>query len=120
MSQASVPQEGLATPSARGNRRVCVRYRCAPATVGKVIAADDQEFQRAWILDLSLKGIGMELTRPLPVGNLVIVTIRSSDGTKVHELSATVMHCEQVPQGHWHVGCSLTAPLTPDELDQLL
>lgn len=120
MSQTSVPQEGLAKPIARGNRRVSIRYRCAPATVGKVISAEDQEFQRAWIIDLSLQGIGMELPRPLETGHLIIITVRSSDGTKPYELSAMVMHCNLSLQGNWYVGCELTVALSPDELDQLL
>lgn len=120
MSQTSVSQEGLAKSVSRGNRRVSIRYRCAPATVGKVISASDQEFQRAWILDLSLHGIGMELSRPLDPGHLIIVTIRSSDGKSMHEVSATVMHCDLSLQGSWYVGCKLNVPLSRDELDQLL
>ena len=120
MSQIGVSHEGSAKSVSRGNKRVSIRYRCAPATVGKVISANDQEFQRAWILDLSLTGLGMELSRPLEPGHLIIVTIRSSDGTKTHELSAIVMHCDLSLQGSWYVGCGLTVPLSRDDLDQLL
>ena len=119
MSQASVP-EGSAKPIARRNRRVSIRYRCAPATVGKVLSTDDHEYQRAWILDLSLHGIGMELPRPIEAGRLIIVSLRSSDGMTVHELSAKVMHCDLSLQGAWYVGCELTTPLSRDQLDQLL
>ena len=120
MSQTSIPQEGVAKLVARGNRRATIRYRCAPATVGKGFSDDDHEFQRAWIIDLSLKGIGIQVTRPLAPGHLIIVTIKSNDGTKTFELSAHVMHCDALPQGEWSVGCELTVPLSPDELEQLL
>jgi PilZ domain len=121
VSQIIVPHEGLAKPASRGNRRATIRYRCAPATVGKVFSADDQEFQRACILDLSLKGIGMQLSRPLEEGRLIIITIRGNDGAKVHELTAKVMRCIAVPQGDdWYIGCELMTPLSPEEMEQLL
>jgi hypothetical protein len=121
VSQISVPQEELTKTSSRGNRRATIRYRCAPATVGKVFSAEDQEFQRVWILDLSLKGIGMQLSRPLKPGHLVIIAVRSNDRSKVHELSANVMRCSAVPQCEdWYVGCELITPLSPEEMEQLL
>jgi PilZ domain len=120
VSQISAFQEGLVKPISRGNRRATIRYRCAPATVGKVFSTDDQEFQRAWILDLSVKGIGMQLSRPLELGQLVIITIRSGFEAKVHELSARVIHCTAVPQWDWLIGCELVDRLTPELLDQLL
>ena len=83
MSQTSVPPEGKMKAAARGNRRGVIRYRCAPATVGKVISTEDQEFQRAWVLDFSLKGVGMQLSRPLEPGRLIILSIKSNDGSKI-------------------------------------
>ena len=120
MSQTSVPVGEAAKAKPRGNRRAIIRYRCAPATVGKVFSTDDQEFQRVWVLDLSLKGIGMELCRPLEVGHLVIISVRSNDNSKTHELSARVMRCTALPMGTWLVGCELTNEFTPEEMEQLL
>jgi hypothetical protein len=120
VSHTSVSEESAARIVSRGNRRVSIRYRCAPATAGKVISANDHEFQRAWILDMSHRGIGMELSRPLESGRLVIISIRSNTGTKVYEFPATVVHCDLSLQGSWYVGCQLSAPLSHDELDQLL
>jgi hypothetical protein len=120
VSQTHVSHEGLAKPGSRGNRRATVRYRCAPATVGKVFSADDHEFQRAWILDLSLTGIGMQLPRSLDLGQLVIVSVRDNENKKTHELPARVMRCERLLQGDWLVGCELTTPLSPEELEYFL
>ena len=121
MSQTGAPrEEGTVRVVSRGNRRAAIRYRCAPATIGKVISADDREFQRAWIIDLSLQGVGMQLTRPLAPGLHITLLMRSNDGACSFELSATVTHSERAPHGDWHVGGEFTIPLTPDELDQLL
>ena len=120
MSQASIPKEGAAQAIAAQNRRASIRYRCAPATIGKVISTDDQEFQRVWIIDLSLHGLGMHLARPLEPGRLIIVAMKDNMGRKNFELTARVAFCTQLHHGDWHVGCEFTTPLTVEELDQLL
>jgi hypothetical protein len=121
VSQTGAPrEEGTVRVVSRGNRRATIRYRCAPATVGKVLSADDREFQRAWIIDLSLMGVGMQLTRPLTLGQQITLLMRSNDGAESFELSATVTHCDRAPHCDWHVGCEFATLLTPDELDQLL
>ena len=120
MAQASIPKEGEARSVAAQNRRASIRYRCAPATIGKVISTHDQEFQRAWILDLSLKGMGMQLARPLVPGHLIIVTMKDNAGRKTFELTGHVAFCASLHHGDWHVGCEFTTQLTVEELDQLL
>jgi PilZ domain len=120
VSQTSTSkQDGTPKKGSRGNCRATIRYRCAPATVGKVVANADREFQRVWILNLSLRGVGMQLTRPLEAGQHVDILIKSNDGLKLFEMPAQVMHCKPA-HGDWQVGCELTIPLTADELDQLL
>ena len=118
MSQIK-PQEGAAS-SLRGNRRATVRYRCAPATIGKIFLGDDHEYQRACVINLSTTGIALQLGRRLEVGEFLQVSIKSNDGAKVYEISAHVAHCDLLPQGDWYSGCELTVPLTLDDLDQLL
>lgn len=120
MTQTSVPLTAPGKALARGNRRASIRYRCAPATIGKIFAADDQEFQRAWIINLSLSGIGIQIGRPIDAGRIVIVTMKTNDGAKTIEMPALVMHCSALPQGEWYIGCQLTTHLSPEELDQLL
>jgi PilZ domain-containing protein len=119
VSQTSVPP-GMVKATSFGNRRAAVRYRCAPATIGKVVSADDHELQVACIVDLSLTGIGMQVPRSISAGRLIMIAIKSNDGTKTFDLSAKVIHCNAVPHDEWYLGCRLTTPLTPEELDDLL
>lgn len=121
MAPASTPkEEGTFRMKSRGNRRATIRYRSAPATVGRVYSTDDREFQRAWIIDLSRTGVGMQLARPLRKGQQIALLMRSSDGVRAFELTAVVMHCHQLTGGDWHVGCEFTGPLSLEDLDQLL
>ena len=110
----------MVKPISLSNRRATVRYRCAPATIGKVISSEDQDLQIACIVDLSLTGIGMQVPRAIAAGRLILVAIKSMDGTRTFELSAKVVHCSSVPHDEWYLGCRLTTTLTPDDLDSLL
>ena len=120
MSQTHVPTDGAAKPVARGNQRATIRYRCAPATLGKIYLGDDQEFQRACVLDLSVRGIGLQISRRLELGTFLLVSVRSNDRSITFELYAQVVRCAPLPLGEWIVGCELAVPLTAEDLDHLL
>ena len=121
VSQPIVPLEsGEARNSPWANHRATVRYQCPPAMPGRVILVEDQEFQRAWIQDLSLGGVGLNMTRPLPLGTFVIVQVKSPITKKLYELAARVAHATARPNGEWLVGCEFTTHLNRDDLDALL
>ncbi len=112
--------DGKIKPNRRGNCRATIRYRCAPATIGKVISTDNHDFQTAWIIDLSLTGLGIQLMRPLTVGQPVTITVRSYDNSRRFVLTGRVVHCNPCPQGEYIAGCELNKPLTHEDLDQIL
>lgn len=120
MSQTSIPREGAARERRRDNHRATVRYRCAPATSGRLHAGDDQEFQRAWILDVSLSGFGLLLTRPMHAAMPVTIHLRGHQTLAMYEFDARVIHCTPQHGADWLVGCKLAHPLTPEILEDLL
>lgn len=121
MSFRHVPlQESPAPEKVSSNRRATVRYHCAPATPGRVVLAEKLEMQRAWVLDLSLGGVGLLLGRPLAPGQHVVIRLKATGSEKVHELSAGVVHATREPGGEYVVGCRLDTRLTAEELEALL
>jgi hypothetical protein len=120
VSSIRVPPNDSATASSRGNKRATVRYRCAPATIGKLYVSDDQEYQHAWVLNLSAQGIGLILSRGVPAGTFVIIHIKSNAQNRTYELTANVMHCTALPHGEFNVGCELVNVLSCEDLDLLL
>lgn len=106
------------TQSVRGNRRLAVRYRCAPATTGKLCVAGDQELQHAWVIDISKKGVGMVLPFALPKDAFLVLQMRGANGPI--DLSAHVIHATPHNQSEWVVGCELMNALDDDELESLL
>jgi Tfp pilus assembly protein PilZ len=85
-----------------------------------VYSSEDHEFVRAWIIDLSQRGIGMQMNRPLELGRHVIIVMRTNDNTRSMEFSARVVRCHPLPQGDWQIGGEFSVPLTPEDLDQFL
>jgi hypothetical protein len=109
-----------AAPQRVGNRRITIRYRCAPATAGKVFTSDDQEFQRAWIENLSLGGVGLFLSKPIAVGHSVIVQLKSPTSAGLYDLTGTVAHASlRDPYGYF-VGIRFDQPIDNETLDALL
>jgi hypothetical protein len=113
------PTLGTAKKLRAYNQRASVRYRCPPASVGRVYVADDLEFQRAWLVNLSTTGIGLSLGKPLAVGLDVMIQVKSHKSKKNFGLPAHVIHCTQ-QASDWLVGCQFAHALTKAELEDLL
>jgi len=106
-------------PSGR-NQRATVRYRCPPASAGRVYLAEDVEFQRAWLHNLSASGIGLLLAKPLEHGLFLTIVLKSPNSNKKYELPAHAVHSTQQAAGDWLVGCQFVYSLSDEDLDDLL
>jgi hypothetical protein len=62
----------------------------------------------------------MQVPHPISAGGMVMIAMKSTDGKKTFDLSASVVHCSAVPHNEWYLGCRLNTPLTLEELDSLL
>jgi hypothetical protein len=102
------------------NRRGYVRYQCGPATPGRVQVVDGEEWQCVWVLDLSLGGAGLLLSRPLDPGVALVLRLRSDRRHKNYDLPARVAHASRQPDGDWIIGCEFDQRLTDELLDALL
>lgn len=118
--QSSPSRQAGDPPSAWNNYRVTVRYRCAPATPGRLLLTEDKEYQRGWVLNLSRGGLGLQLARQVEVGVLAMIQIRGNVSKKLYELPAHVAHCTHKPNGDWIAGLEFTHQLAEEDLDDLL
>lgn len=60
----------------------------------------------SWPLDISASGIGILGTVPIPIGARCACGLRARDGQR-HSLSGTVVACEEIAAGVFHIGISL-------------
>jgi hypothetical protein len=100
--------------------RASVRYRCPPASVGRVYLTEDLEFLRAFLYNLSTSGIGLLLNKPLDCGLFLTIQLQSPNSKRNYSLAAHVIHSTQQTSGDWLVGCQFVSPLTSADLDDLL
>jgi c-di-GMP-binding flagellar brake protein YcgR len=102
------------------NRRASVRYQCGLATPGRVLLGEGEEWQRGWVLDLSLGGVGLLLDRQLETGSPVVIVLKCATQQKTFELVAHVCRASRQQDGDWMIGCEFETKLTADDLDVLL
>jgi len=114
----SLVPTAAAQRAARVNQRATVRYRCAPATSAKLTLPGDEEYQRAWVINISKKGVGMLSPCALPKDAIVVLQMRGVKGPV--DLAAQVVHATLHNQTEWVIGCELIQPLDDDQLDALL
>ncbi len=107
-------------PTTRPQRRATVRYRCAPATLGRVFIAESYKSQDAWVLNLSVTGTGLLLDHAPEVGSWILIELDGATQDVPLELSAQVMHASRQHDGSYVVGCAFAQPLHADDLETLL
>jgi hypothetical protein len=102
------------------NRRAAVRYRCAPATVGKVFPVSKGEPLLVCVFDLSRTGVGLLTNIPLMAAQELTLQISSPSSNEKFDFLVQVAHITQQVNGEWLVGLVFQQPLTDEQLDKLL
>lgn len=107
-------------PPGGPERRLSVRFPCA---LGASYRAGDAPgpavHWEASACDVSVEGVGLVMDRPVETGTLLGLDLRSDDPSLAYTVHARVIHSRERPDGRWHVGCSFTRRLTPDEARDL-
>lgn len=119
MTTLPSPSGAVGRPPAR-NRRVTIRYRCAPATAGRVCLAEDQEFQRAWVENLSRGGAGLYLSKPLSDGIALVLQMRQGSAGPISEITGRVIYSTLKEPYGWYLGIAFESQLPEELLDDLL
>jgi PilZ domain len=123
MAESTVPIEAELTlfrpKFNKVRRRTAERYRCALATAGTLFFPASGETLTAWLNNLSVAGIGMNLPRCLDAGQALIIQVRIENSPPVR-LAARVVHSTPEVDGTWRVGCAFDEPLSDDLLESLL
>jgi hypothetical protein len=101
-------------------RRVSDRYRCALATSGKLYFPATGESTIAWVINLSVGGIGLNLSRTLEDGTELLIQLKVPEGNLVLKVPAHVVHTTPEVDGTYRIGCAFHEPISGDALDSLL
>ena len=101
-------------------RRVWTRHASSRPLPRRLCIADtDQPFE-AWILDVSVGGLGLVTSEPLPANTLLLVELETCSRSKPLKLLATVMYCQPTSEGEYRHGCQFIKPPSQQQLRDLL
>jgi hypothetical protein len=112
-----------ATPVAHSRsgpeRRTTPRYPCSREVFYQLMTRKGQDlWWNARILDVSLGGGALVLTRHVNVGDRIAVDLREAHRGVERNAVARIIHGHEV-HGGWQVGCAWLGPLMPEELSLL-
>jgi PilZ domain len=101
-------------------RRTTERYRCALATSGRLFLPGTGDTMVAWVINLSVGGMGLNLPEKLAEGQALTVHLKAPESKLAVAASARVVHVTAEVDGTWRVGCAFDQPLPAETLDTLL
>jgi hypothetical protein len=114
------PLHGLASDHSASNRRASIRYRCTRPIPRRMALAESFTSLDAWVVDISVKGFGLVLERPLEAGTLLFVELESSPTAPPVELLAKVIRSNPLAESEWLLGCEFVNALSEEELEAIL
>ncbi len=124
MSESTVPVEAELTlfrpKFNKVRRRTAERYRCALASAGKLYFPSTGETVTAWLNNLSVTGIGLNLPRSLDPGLELVIQVRVEGGGEPIRLPARVVHSTAEVDGTWRIGCHFDQEISLEALEALL
>ena len=92
------------------------RYGLTPRGLHQLVTRKGQDlWWNARIIDVSVGGIALVLTRAASVGDRLGVDLREAHQSVERNAVARVVHVHEV-RGGWQVGCAWLGPLAEDEL----
>lgn len=118
---STAPAITLATPDSAHprpgrERRTTPRFPCSREVFYQLMTRQGQDlWWNAHIVDVSLGGSALVLTRSVGVGDRIAVDLREAHQGVERNAVARVVHTHEV-RGGWQIGCAWLGPLTADEL----
>jgi PilZ domain-containing protein len=105
---------------AQSNQRAAPRYASSAWTSCQVKDPQTGATWPAWVRDISTSGISLLLEPRFDPGQRLAVEIKNLNRTLSRSLDIVVRHCDICfPNNCWLHGCSLSEPLSADELRRL-
>jgi PilZ domain len=101
-------------------RRRAPRYRCPPATVGRLQLLDEGCSIICEADNLSATGIRLFSPYAVKKGGDVLIRLQVPSTNSDLTLAGSVVHCTPAIHGAWAVGCQFHHRLAADLLDALL
>jgi hypothetical protein len=113
-------REKVITLASAREFRAATRLQCAPDSQAHVLVPPRGFQQKAFVRDISTRGVGLLVTRPLQVGDRLALRLGTPGKPACRVVPARVVHCAPYQGPWWLAGCQLTRPLTEEEVGDLV
>ena len=102
-------------------RRAWIRHECTrPIPRDMRVHDSEQAIENAWVLDLSVGGLGLILPHSLESGVRLAVELESRPEDDPVILHAVVVRADLQETKEWLIGCRFDTALTQEELERIL
>jgi len=102
------------------DQRTWVRYPCRVKATCQLVSAAPAEPWPVEVLDISPRGIGLRVERPVETGALLSLDLQDTAGRVTTSMLACVVHAAEPQDGRRALGCNFIRELTDEELRALL
>ena len=101
-------------------RRVAVRWNSTQKASCHFATLEKIALRWAIVVNVSERGIGLEVSVPLEVGQELFIELPSKEPANPKAVAAAVVHVQQKAADSWSLGCTFARPLTSEELQALM
>jgi hypothetical protein len=119
LSEADYAAFGAREAPPEPDLRGCERFPCTVRASFELVGEKGGR-REAGVLNVSLRGIGLRIGRPVPAGALLNLELESAAGGAHRTLLACVVHVTTHPDNEWILGCHFLHDLGEADLAALL
>jgi hypothetical protein len=120
----SIKRELAQAPIHKSERRASVRFLVRDENICQPVAASmPGQPDIGWfgqVLDVSLSGVALLLTRPFEAGTLLVVELSDRAQREPPSFLVNVVHARPEGTKGWLIGCEFIFPLREGELHALI
>jgi hypothetical protein len=102
------------------DQRTWVRFPCNAKASFQPTKANSAEPWAASVINISASGVGLRVDRPIDLGALLSLDLRSANGNFELKMLACVVRVNAQGDNEWTLGCNLIRELSYQELKALL
>jgi hypothetical protein len=102
------------------DERSFVRFPCPTKATYQFVNAPERQPGTAKVLNLSPKGIALQVPEEIEVGTLLSLELQSLSGTATVTRLASVTRLVPVEAGEWSLGCNFISRLSDQDMKSLL
>jgi hypothetical protein len=113
------PDDRTARARQTAERRAWIRFRSrAPEVFWQLFGAKDLDLWPAQVVNLSARGIGLIIDRPVTAGTVLTLKFSKTD-LKAKAYLVRVKHATNLTSGKIKVGATFVVPLSDEQLQAL-